>query len=111
KAVRYERNGRQHARQARRAFDVCRRHTPLADVRRLPGHRHDGKQAGSQHPPSAEMSLAPEEEARANFYALLSRLFYAPPDAQLLQALAGADELDGEDEALAARWRHLIAAA
>ena len=57
------------------------------------------------------MSLAPEEEARANFYALLSRLFYAPPDAALLRALATADELDSEDETLAARWRALIAAA
>ena len=57
------------------------------------------------------MSLASEEEARANFYALLARLFYAPPDEGLLKALAGADELDAEDEALAARWRELIAAA
>ena len=37
------------------------------------------------------MSLASEEEARANFYALLARLFYAPPDEGLLKALAGAD--------------------
>ena len=57
------------------------------------------------------MSLASEEEARANFYALLARLFYAPPDEGLLKALAGADELDAEDETLAARWRELIAAA
>ena len=28
-------------------------------------------------------TLAPEELARANFYSLLSRLFYAPPDAAL----------------------------
>jgi TorA maturation chaperone TorD len=54
---------------------------------------------------------APEEQARANFYALLARLFYAPPDKGLLDALAGADELDAEDESLAARWRELIAAA
>jgi TorA maturation chaperone TorD len=55
--------------------------------------------------------MPPEEEARANFYGLLARLFYAPPDEPLLKALAGADELDAEDEALAARWRELIAAA
>ena len=54
---------------------------------------------------------APEEQARANFYALLARLFYAPPDEGLLNALAGTDELDAEDESLAARWRELIAAA
>jgi TorA maturation chaperone TorD len=55
--------------------------------------------------------VAPEEQARANFYALLARLFYAPPDEALLKALAAADELDAEDETLAARWRELIAAA
>src|SRR6266404_2304454 len=57
------------------------------------------------------MSLPPEEEARANFYALLSRLFFAPPDAALLRALASADELESEDETLAVRWRALVAAA
>lgn len=55
--------------------------------------------------------LAPEEQARANFYGLLARLFYGPPDASLLKALAMADELDAEDETLAARWRELMAAA
>ena len=57
------------------------------------------------------MSLDPEEAARANFYALLSRLFFAPPDAALLRTLAGADELDSEDDTLALRWRELLAAA
>ena len=55
--------------------------------------------------------VAPEEQARANFYGLLARLFYAPPDAALLKALAMADELDADDETLAARWRELVAAA
>jgi TorA maturation chaperone TorD len=55
--------------------------------------------------------VAPEEQARANFYGLLARLFYAPPDASLLKALAMADELDAEDETLAASWRGLLAAA
>ena len=55
--------------------------------------------------------VPPEELARANFYGLLARLFYAPPDEGLLKALASADELDAEDETLAARWRELIAAA
>jgi TorA maturation chaperone TorD len=45
-------------------------------------------------------TLPPEEVARANFYGLLARLFYAPPDAELLQAIAAAedqieDDLDG----------------
>jgi len=55
--------------------------------------------------------VAPEEQARGNFYALLARLFYAPPDEGFLKALAMADEIDAEDEALAERWRELVAAA
>src|SRR4051812_8213381 len=56
-------------------------------------------------------TLAPEDQARANFYALLSRLFYAPPDASLLAALGSADELAAEDERLARHWRELCSAA
>jgi TorA maturation chaperone TorD len=56
------------------------------------------------------MSLPPEEQARANFYALLARLFYAPPDGPLLEALA-AEDLAAEDETLAAAWRELARAA
>ena len=37
--------------------------------------------------------LAPEDQARANFYALLARLFAAPPDAALLHAIAAAAPL------------------
>ena len=54
---------------------------------------------------------APEDQARANFYALLSRLFYAPPDAGFLAALGSADELQADDEALAKAWSELCAAA
>ena len=54
---------------------------------------------------------APEDQARANFYGLLSRLFYAPADAALLAALAQADELEAEAADLAGRWRDLCAAA
>lgn len=56
-------------------------------------------------------TLPPEEQARANFYALLARLFYAPPDAALLQALAASGELPAEEAGLAAAWRELVAAA
>lgn len=55
--------------------------------------------------------LAPEEQARANFYALLARLFYAPPDAPLLAALASGGELPADEPGLAAAWRELVAAA
>lgn len=51
--------------------------------------------------------MAPEEQARANLYGLLARLFYAPPDAGLLKAMAG-ETLDGE---LAQPWEALKRAA
>jgi len=57
--------------------------------------------------------LFEEDRARADFYALISRLFHAGPDAQLLSAIARADEIVGEGEtvALAAAWKALGAAA
>jgi TorA maturation chaperone TorD len=53
--------------------------------------------------------LAPEDQARANFYALLARLFYAPPDRELLETLAAADEIaaEGGNQAFALAWRDL----
>lgn len=55
---------------------------------------------------------APEDRARADLYALIARFFYAPPDTQLLEALAEADEIVGEDDSvpLAEAWRRLQAA-
>ena len=55
--------------------------------------------------------MNPEEVARANFYGLLARLFYAPPDAALLQAIARADEIDAEEGGVALAWRDLARAA
>ncbi len=57
--------------------------------------------------------LPPEELARANFYALLARLFYGPPDAVLLGALAAADPLPSDDAgaALALAWTEMSLAA
>jgi len=40
------------------------------------------------------MPLAPEDQARADFYALLSRLYAEAPDAPLLAAIAAAPPLD-----------------
>jgi len=53
-----------------------------------------------------------EEEGRANFYALLARLFYAGPDAALLAAISSADEMvaEGSRVALADAWNALAAA-
>ena len=56
-------------------------------------------------------ALAPEELARANFYGLLARLFYAPPDAALLQTLATANDLEAEAGGVALAWRELASAA
>jgi TorA maturation chaperone TorD len=39
--------------------------------------------------------IAAEDQARADVYALLGRLFTAAPDAALLRALGGADRVDG----------------
>lgn len=61
--------------------------------------------------------VSPEDEARANLYGLLARLFYAPPDANLLselrQAAPPAEEGDGltaEGKALKEAWAELVAA-
>jgi TorA maturation chaperone TorD len=59
--------------------------------------------------------IAAEDRARANFYALLGRLYAAAPDAALLRAIAEAGELPIETSLDAARgladaWRTLIAA-
>ena len=59
--------------------------------------------------------VEPEDQARADFYALLARLFRAAPDAGLLAAIAAADELQvapGSEhgDALASAWRVLVTA-
>ena len=53
--------------------------------------------------------VAPEEAARADFYALLARLFHGAPDAQLLSSLAQAPQLGGDGE-LDAAWSALCLA-
>lgn len=56
-------------------------------------------------------TLPPEEQARANLYALLARLFYAPPDAALLQTLAGATAVEAEEGDIGEAWIDLARAA
>jgi TorA maturation chaperone TorD len=53
--------------------------------------------------------VAPEDLARANFYGLIARLFYAPPDAQLIAELLRAPPIEGDAE-LAAAWREMVEA-
>jgi len=61
--------------------------------------------------------VAPEDQARANLYGLLARLFYAPPDANLIAELrlaappaADGESLTAEGEALKAAWTQLVEA-
>lgn len=56
--------------------------------------------------------VSPEDHGRANFYALISRLFAAPPDQALLAAIAGSPPLATDDNgaALPLAWSKLIAA-
>jgi TorA maturation chaperone TorD len=55
--------------------------------------------------------ISPEDQARADLYGLLARLFYSPADAELLRAIAGAGDMAAEDDRLAAAWRELQGAA
>ena len=57
------------------------------------------------------LSLPPEEVARANFYGLLARLFYAPPDQALLETLAGATRVEAAEGGIAEAWQDLVVAA
>lgn len=57
--------------------------------------------------------LSPEDQARANLYGLLARLFYAPPDEELLRKLAQAEDIHAADEgsAIVRTWKDLKVAA
>lgn len=55
---------------------------------------------------------AEEDQARADHYALIAQLFYAPPDAALLAELAGTGAALGQGEGpLAEAWKALAAQA
>ena len=56
--------------------------------------------------------VSPEDHGRANFYALISRLFADAPDQALLAAIASSPPLATEDDGahLAMAWSKLIAA-
>ncbi|MBI4290677.1 MAG: molecular chaperone TorD family protein [Betaproteobacteria bacterium] len=59
--------------------------------------------------PPSESTASEEDRARANFYALLSRLLHAGPDAALLASIAASEQvLEGEEgPPLAEAWRVL----
>jgi TorA maturation chaperone TorD len=58
------------------------------------------------------LPLAPEDQARADLFALAARLLLAPPDAALLAGLAAADPIEstGADHSLADAWEKLVQA-
>jgi len=57
------------------------------------------------------MELTPEDEARAQIYALLSRLYASGPDAALLSALGRSEPwADADAHPLAAAWNTLVLA-
>ncbi len=68
------------------------------------------ERAGTPLPPQAGEA---EEQARADFYALIARLMLNPPDAALLQNLAAAASLPAEDAGnpLDQAWENLVLAA
>jgi TorA maturation chaperone TorD len=60
-------------------------------------------------PVTIHRALAAEESARADFYALLGRLFQQAPDSELLRLLSGADPIPSEGDArLAKAWQDLV---
>ena len=71
--------------------------------------------ATSQRTVLVPPGLAQEDQSRADFYALLARLFIAPPDARLLQSIMIAPVSDphrqSADSPLLESWRRLAMAA
>lgn len=54
--------------------------------------------------------LDAEDQARANFYGLIARLFYQAPDAQLLGELLNAQPFGDADSEIADAWREMMEA-
>ena len=60
-------------------------------------------------PVAIRRPVAPEDAARADFYALLARMFVAAPDGPLLASLAEAPPIPADgDPALARAWQSLV---
>lgn len=50
-----------------------------------------------------------QDQARANFYGLIARLFYLPPDAQLLGELLNAEAFEKSESEIAQAWTEMVA--
>jgi TorA maturation chaperone TorD len=57
---------------------------------------------------AAGAGLAPEDEARAAVYGLIARLFYAPPDPDVLAQVLHSGDFEGSQAPVAAAWRELV---
>ncbi len=67
--------------------------------------------AAAISPAPAQRHIAPEDGARAELYALVSALFFSPPDSALLAAIVNSDAVDpASGSALGNAWRALQAA-
>ena len=58
----------------------------------------------------AESGLTPEDEARAAVYGLIARLFYAPPDQDVLGQVLHSKAFEGSKEPVAIAWREMLEA-
>jgi TorA maturation chaperone TorD len=52
--------------------------------------------------------LAPEDAARAAVYGLIARLFYAPPDPDVLAQVLHSGDFEGSQVPVAEAWRELV---
>lgn len=69
----------------------------------------DAPSSLAARPSPLAFPLSPEDRARADFYALLSRLYADVPDARFLAAIGGAEAIDDESP-FASAWNRLVAA-
>ncbi|MCC2973694.1 molecular chaperone TorD family protein [Massilia sp. IC2-476] len=78
----------------------------------LPEAPQIDRPSASAAPVAVPLPLSGEDQARADLYALLSRLLLAAPDSALLDALAHADPIlsEGGDPALEQSWEALTLA-
>jgi TorA maturation chaperone TorD len=68
---------------------------------------NDPASGGPARGPGAGTAIAEEDQARANLYGLVSRLFYAPPDPNLLAEISRGEAAGESDTALTAAWERL----
>jgi TorA maturation chaperone TorD len=60
------------------------------------------------HAATPATALEPEDEARAAYYGLIARLFYAAPDDALLGQILHAQAFEGSEAPVAVAWRELV---